>query len=79
MLPFLKKRPQAGIITELRKPDEDGAQESQEDQGLVACAQDLIDAVHNGDAKGAAIAMRAAFEILEAQPHEEASQDDIIE
>lgn len=72
MLPFLKKKPQvAGIITKVREPDSDKPQDSEEDQGLRACARDLIDAVHSQDEGRVASAIRAAFAICDSEPHEE--------
>ena len=70
-LPFLKKeRPSAGgVITEYRKPDGD---EPNEDAPLESCAQDLIRCSKADDHVGVAKALRAAFEILDSQPHEEA-------
>lgn len=37
----------------------------------MACAQDLINAVHAKDTKATAEALQSAFEILESQPHDE--------
>ena len=79
MLPFLKNKIQSpGMIIETRKPDENPSQEeeSNDDEGLEMAAQDLIDAVHSKDVKGVASAMRAAFEFLESQPHEEAGHEE---
>lgn len=74
MLPFLKPKTVAGVIVSKRKPD--GGQETSDetpglDGGLQAAAQDLIDAVHAKDAERTASAIRAAFEILDAEPHVE--------
>lgn len=69
MLPFLKnKHQQTGVIVQNRTPDEP---KDSEDQGLMACAQDLIDAVHSKDAKRVASALKAAFEIADSEPHVE--------
>lgn len=74
-LPFLQKKKIAGVIISHRKPDEAPITESpNDDGGLEACAQDLIDATHAQDKKAAAAAMRAAFSILESEPHEEAGE-----
>ena len=66
------------MITETRKPDENSAkpEESNDNEGLEMAAQDLIDAVHNKDPKAAASAMRAAFELMESQPHEENNEEE---
>lgn len=42
-----------------------------EDEGLLAAARDLIDAVQANDEAGVVGAMRAAFDLMEMQPHEE--------
>jgi len=68
MLPFLKKAPSAGVIVTTRQPDE---QKDSEDHGLRQCAKELIDAVHTKDEAAVARAIRAAFEILDSEPHEE--------
>ncbi len=71
MLPFLKQKPVAGIIIAKRKPDGQNELEGDDSAPLEACASDLIQAIHAKDAKAAAEAFKAAFEILEASPHEE--------
>lgn len=77
-LPFLKKKQQAGIagpMIEYRKPDADGEghndKDSNDNEGLRACARDLISCVQSGDEAGAADALKAAFDICDSQPHEE--------
>ncbi len=74
MLPFLKqKQHQApGIAMEIRKPD----QESSEDHAMLAAAKDIMDAISAGDHKRLAAAFRAAFEILELEPHDEVSHEE---
>lgn len=52
-----------------RKPDD-----GEEYDSIHACAEDLINAVHSKNIKGAAEAIRAAFEILESEPHNEGSE-----
>jgi hypothetical protein len=42
------------------------------DHALIACAEDLIRAIHAKDAQSVADAFRAAFEVLESEPHDEA-------
>jgi hypothetical protein len=74
MLPFLKPRQQTGLIVSTRKPDggsEESHTEGQEDEGLHACSEDLIKAIHSKDAHGVTAAIKAAFEILDSMPHEE--------
>lgn len=79
MLPFLRKKPVAGLIISKRNPDNPAGEESNsvenEDADLEACAQDLISAVHNKDAAAAARAIRYAFECLESKPNEENYDD----
>ncbi len=50
---------------ELRKPD-DG-----EYDAIDSAAEDLISAIHSKNIKGVAEALKAAFELCDAQPHEE--------
>lgn len=72
MLPFLKQK-QEGVATltvKTRQPDET-SEESDHDAAIHACAVELISAVHAHDTKGAAEALRSAFEILDSMPHEE--------
>lgn len=72
MLPFLKKRKQdAGIAMEYRKPDDEESVD-----GLEVAMKDLCDAEEKKDYKAMAAAFRAAFEMLEVQPHEEAPHDE---
>lgn len=75
-LPFLKPKHVAGIIIQKRAADgqtpPEEMPEDHEDQALEAAAEDLIRAVHAKDGKSVAAAFRAAFDILESEPHEEA-------
>lgn len=77
-LPFLRKKNDAGIagvMVQHRSPDNDGEehkdQEYQPEAGLRACAKDLMDAINSGDHSKVAQALRAAFEILDSEPHVE--------
>lgn len=77
-LPFLKnmkeRAPQAGVIIKTRTPDEQPeASDDDSSAPIEACAEELIRAVHAKDAKAAAMAIKDAFEILDSEPHEEAS------
>jgi hypothetical protein len=45
--------------------------EKQEDSGLLMAANDLKNALDANDMAAAAAALRAAFEILDSQPHVE--------
>lgn len=76
MLPFLKRKNEAGIagiIVKNRQPDEKPDSEDKDDPsaGIHACAQALINAVHSKDAKGVSEALKDAFAILDSEPHEE--------
>ena len=76
-LPFLKNKQQsvAGLIMKHRSQDgikDDMPEDSNDNEGLHSCAQDLINAVHAKDVPAVASAMRAAFDIMESQPHDEA-------
>lgn len=80
-LPFIKKvRRESGVAMQYRTPDESKSSEVESD-GLELAAEDLIKASSSGDKKGVAAALRAAFEILESEPHEEYDHesDDSIE
>lgn len=71
MLPFLKKQQEGSISAPVehvrREPDE----ESDYDM-LESAAEDLISAVHSKDVKAVCSALRAAFQMCESEPHEEA-------
>ena len=68
MLPFLKPpKRDATVIVQDRNP----AKDSQEDPGLIHCAVDLCHAIEAKDYKGIAQALRAAFTILDSEPHVE--------
>jgi hypothetical protein len=74
MLPFLKNKIQSpGIITQQRTPDQPA--EDTDDNGLEACASDLIHAVHAKDTSGVVAALKAIVEILDSQPEEEQKDD----
>lgn len=73
MLPFLKPRPQTGVVITQRMSDH-GVKPDTSDQdydSIEACATDLIRAVHAKDAQAVCKALRAAFEIMDSEPHEE--------
>jgi hypothetical protein len=70
-LPFLKRRPAAGII--IAKPLDEGMESkpAEDADPLHVAAEDFLRAVESKDAKRLAAAFEAAFQILEARPHEE--------
>lgn len=79
MLPFLKPKAVAGVIISQRKPDgskePEDKMEGDEDAALSACAVDLIRAIHAKDEAGTASALRAAFQVLESEPHPENTEE----
>lgn len=72
MLPFLKNKQQSGLIVQERPSDnKDKDSKPEDNQGLIACAQDIIDAIKTGDAKKLASALTSAHEICDSYEHEE--------
>ncbi len=75
MLPFLKPQAkQTGVAVAMRKPDGGGMEaphDDDKDAGLHAASEDLIRALNAKDAHGVSAALRAAFEILDSEPHVE--------
>ncbi len=76
MLPFMKiRRQDAGQMVEMRKPDEKSdPKPDAPDDGLEAAMGDLSQALASKNHREAAAAFRAAFQILESQPHEESNE-----
>lgn len=70
MLPFLKKQ-EAAVVSPVEHIKRESDEEPEYDM-LESAAEDLISAVHSKDVKSVAQALRAAFEMCESQPHEEA-------
>jgi len=76
MLPFLTPKKAAGLIIARRKPDGgiEMVHEEQDDEasdGLGVAAKELVRAIHAGDIASVKESLRAAFQILESEPHEE--------
>jgi hypothetical protein len=73
MLPFLKNKHEAsasGPVESLeRKPDHE-----EEYDGLESAFEEICSAVESKDYKAGATALRAAFDLLESQPHEEQNE-----
>lgn len=71
MLPFLKLKKESAasgpIESVERKPDEG----SEDYDVLESAAEDLCHAIESKDYKAVAAALRAAFELVDSQPHEE--------
>lgn len=70
MLPFLSNRRTQSIIMG-RKEEGKPMEMPLADHPLDSAAEDLIHAVHSKDTHAVAKALEAAFQILDAQPHEE--------
>lgn len=79
--------PVAAIMLKLGKKPGDGAGPPEQGdgdggggdegvQGLHVAAEQLIQAVHAGDTAAVADALKAAFDMLESMPHEEAGPDE---
>ena len=70
MLPFLKLKQDAASSSPVesieRTPDE-----SSEYDSMESAAQDIMDAIKASDPKALAAALRAAFELMDSQPHTE--------
>lgn len=45
-----------------------------QDEGMLACCEDILVAVKQNDPHALASAMKACFDYLEAQPHAEADE-----
>ena len=60
------------------KPEHGGG-ESGHGHAMLACAEDLIDAIKSGDAQAVASALTSAFHIADAMPHVEGVHEDIGE
>lgn len=71
-IPWLKNKSkmQDGIAVQYRQPDHP-EDKSEDEHGLEAGAQDLIQAIHSKDKKLVLAAIRSLFEILDSLPHEE--------
>ncbi len=61
------------MTTKVRPSDAPETEQDESNQGLIEAAKDLIRGVQAGDEKLVAQALEAAFQILESQPHDEAS------
>jgi hypothetical protein len=71
-LPWLtKEKGSGGISIDVRKPDENSDKNQGDESGLLSCADDLLTAFHNKDKKLLASALRAAFDIMDSEPHVE--------
>jgi hypothetical protein len=75
ILPFLKRSQEASgsgpAPTVTREPDE-----PQDLDGIEVAAQDVLDAVKRSDPKALAEAMKAMFQMMEMEPHDEVSHEE---
>lgn len=70
MLPFQKLNQEAsasGPVESIKREPDEGS----EYDVLESAAEDLVKAVHSKDIKGVAIALRAAFDLCDSEPHKE--------
>lgn len=67
------------MIISKRKADGDGIKEEysegNENAGLEACAEDILRAINDKDSKHLALALKAAFDVMESEPEEENNED----
>lgn len=70
MLPFLKLKQDAAASSPVESIKREPDNEPEYDV-LESAAEDLCHAVEKKDYKAAAAALRAAFDLMESQPHEE--------
>jgi len=71
MLPYLKLKNEAGSSGPIESKQVNTMDDGEEYDGLESAAEDLCRAIEAKDYKAAASALRAAFELLDSQPHEE--------
>jgi hypothetical protein len=73
MLPFLKRKDEASASM----PVESITREHDEDfDSLEVAAEDLMVAVHSKNPKAIAEALRAAFDLMDSEPHMEGPHED---
>ena len=75
MLPFLKKNKEASVAMPVDHVKRESDHEVVYDS-LHSAAEDLMHAVHGRDVKNIAEALRAAFQICEAEPHAEGPHEE---
>jgi hypothetical protein len=73
-LPFLKPKSVAALIIAHRKSNgsiQDSHMEGEPMPELIQAAEDLMSAFNNKDARGVAMAIQSAFELIDSMPHSE--------
>lgn len=77
LLLIIGKSKPKDMMSHMDEPDDhEESDDSEMDPGLEAAAEDLIDAVKKGDAEAVAMALKYAFECLEAHEHDEDDEGD---
>ncbi len=71
---FQKRKPNGQGLEVTPGPTEPGGDDPE--FGLKACAQDLHEAIKTDNIPGIANALKAAFQIFESQPHDEADHSE---
>lgn len=73
MLPYIKHKQVAALVSpvedKIKRESDEGTEE--EYDPLESAAEELCNAIKEENYKAAASALRSAFELLDAQPHEE--------
>lgn len=71
MLPFLKRNQEgsaSGAVESIKREPDDGADAY---DPVHSAAEDLISAIHSKDVSAVAEALKAAFALLDSEPHDE--------
>lgn len=85
MLPFLKPKAKGGVTIMSVKLGPKGENMMPEDAqndvdpGLMAAADSLIESIKSGDTQSVALALKDAFIICDAMPHEEYEEEEEYE
>jgi hypothetical protein len=73
MIPFMKKK-EASVSAPIEHITRDSDHEDEmdgHDEMMEAIAHELLDAVHKRNPKDLVMALRAAFQVLDSEPHVE--------
>jgi hypothetical protein len=71
LLPFLKNKQEVGMSASVDSVKRKSDNPDEDYDVLESAAEDLCNAVHAKDYKAAATALRAAFDLLESESHQE--------
>lgn len=74
-MPWLRRRREAAIVTAQVK-DGEIVKESEEQDEIQMIAEEMIQAIEKKDAKKLAEALRASFQMMELEPHEEIEHEE---